>query len=217
MQISPESAIMFFMTPVYLEELHKKGALSSRTFALLRKAGYQTLQEIQDLSPSALLELKLGTLAMEELNRLIRQYETDAGSDRVVFWKPEYVRSIEIADLTDGRYATVGAIFDAIETEYVDYADLCAVYRFLQQNRIPDSLLPLMRRRLIQTAPSWILELEINWDHVRPRLSRALKRNGCKVILDLIDLEKKPDIELDSVERVELKNLIDTALTQTRA
>ncbi len=204
------------MTPVTLEELHKKGDLTSRTFALLRKAGFQTLQEIQDLPSSALLELKLGTHAIEELNRLIRQYETDAAGDRVVFWKPEYVRSIGIADLTDGRYATVGAIFDAIETEYVEYADLCAVYRFLQQNRTPDSLLPLMRRRLIQAAPSWILELEIDWDRVRPRLSRALKRNGCKVILDLIELEKLQPDELDSVERVELKNLIDTALTQAR-
>ena len=204
------------MSPVYLKELHTKGELSSRSFALLRKAGFQTLQEVQDLSASTLLELNLGMHDIEELNRLARKYEGEAAGDKVVFWNPEHVRSVDITDITDGHFATVGAIFDAIETEYVEYTDLCAVYRFLQQKRTPDSLLELMRRRLIQTAPSWILELEIDWNSVRPRLSRALKRNACKTIFDLIDLEKKQDSELDSVERVELKNLIDIALTQAR-
>ena len=205
------------MEPVYLEELHTKGELSSRTLTLLRKAGFQTLQEIQDLSASELLGLKLGTMAVEELNRLIKKYADEAAGDKVIFWKLDHVRSIHIADMTEGHYTTVGEMFDALETEYVEYADLCPVYRYLQQNSTPDHLLKTMRRRLIQTAPVWILDLDIDWNHIRPRLSRVLKRENCKTILDLIHLEQREDNGLDSVELIELKNLIDNALTQARA
>lgn len=214
---SSESAIIISMNTISLEELHTNGELSSRSYRLLTHAGYQNLQDIHNLSASDLLDLNLGTMAIEELNQLTEKYEAKESGQKIVFWKLEHVRLVDIHDMTDGHYATVGDMFDALESEYVEFADLCVVYRYLQGNCTPDRLLKTMRRRLIQSAPGWILELEIDWSIVRPRLTRALKRASCETILDLTEIEQQEDNGLDSVERLELKNLIDRALTQARA
>ena len=58
------------MNTISLEELHTNGELSSRSYRLLTHAGYQNLQDIHNLSASDLLDLNLGTMAIEELNQL---------------------------------------------------------------------------------------------------------------------------------------------------
>ena len=202
------------MRDVRLEELHTNGALSTRTYRLLSNAGYQSLKEIRTIPSIELLHLRLGSQAIEELNRLMEQYaeEEDEKKDRL--WDPEHVRMIDISDLTEGRYATVGAMMEVFDAEYIGFADLCAVYRLMQEKCIPDRSLQRLRKRMMQEAPGWILDMEINWEKVRPRLTRALKRESCKTILDLIELEKKEETGLDIVERVEIRSLVDDALIQ---
>lgn len=202
------------MRDVRLEELHTNGELSTRTYRLLTNAGYQNLQELKALSSTELFHLRLGVQAIQELNELIKQYAEEGDEQKVILWDPEHVRAMDVSDLTEGRFATIGAMMDAFDTEYIGFADLCVVYRFLQEKCIPDHLLLRLRKRMMQEAPGWVMDMEINWDKVRPRLTRALKRESCETILDLIELEKREDIGFDSVERVEIRNLIDKALTE---
>lgn len=200
-------------TPL-LKELHENGELSTRSYRLLSKAGYKNLWQVGNLSATELLDMHLGSKAIEELNQLAEKYEVNGSPKRLAFWKLDHVRSIDITGLTEEHFSTVGDMLDALETEYISFSDLCAVYRYLQENSTPDNLLKPIRQRMIKEAPAWMMDLEIDWGKVRPCLSEALKKKSCNKIIDLVALERTKDDGLDSVERVELKNLIDFALTQ---
>ena len=204
------------MKSVLLQELYENGELSPRTYRVLTNAGYRNLQEIRDLSAAQILDIKnLGTKSIEELNQLTEKYEEDTGGRRLVFWKREQLRSIDISDLTTDHFLSVGDLMDACEKEYVHFSDICAVYRYLQQNCTPDEYLKPLRRRMVCSAPNWILDLPIDWKSVTPQLEKILKKKSCKTIFDLTILEQQHIEGLDSAERVELKNLIDDAMTQT--
>ena len=204
------------MDGVLLKELHTKGELSTRTYRILSVAGYESLQQISELSASDLYEMHLGVQSVEELNHLAAKYEDGGAAQKVLFWEPEHVRLLNISALTEGHFETVGEMLDAVDTDYIGFADLCAVYRFLQEKCTPDQILFPLRKRMLKMAPGWLLDLSIDWEKVRPRLTRVLKREACETTLDLINLEQKPENGLDPVERVELKNLIDIAMTQAK-